>query len=142
MDELSAALRIKEEAKTQEELMKNIIDEEEFEMLKEKKLCKRDYKLEVEKIKQIRHEIIDLDKNVTVLKTNMIQKFEAWFFKRYGISIADLDNPLINQNEGEDERDEEIEKVKPEDVDEDALAYIQAKKRVKELQRARKNERR
>ena len=72
----------------------------------------------------------------------MIQKFEAWFFKRYGISIADLDNPLINQNEGEDERDEEIEKVRPEDVDEDALAYIQAKKRVKELQRARKNERR
>ena len=142
MDELSAALRIKEEAKTQEELMKNIIDEEEFEMLKEKKLCKRDYKLEVEKIKQIRHEIIDLDKNVTVLKTNMIQKFEAWFFKRYGISIADLDNPLINQNEGEDERDEETEKVKPEDVDEDALAYIHAKKRVKELQRARKNERR
>jgi kinesin family protein 6/9 len=68
-------------------------------MLKEKKLSKRDYKLEVEKIKQIRHEIIELDKNVTSLKTTMIQKFEAWFFKRYGISIADLDNPLINQNE-------------------------------------------
>lgn len=39
-----------------------------------------------------------MDKNVTALKTTMIQKFESWFFKRYGISIADLDNPLINQN--------------------------------------------
>ena len=68
-------------------------------MMKEKKLCKRDYKLEVEKIKQLRSEIIELDKNVTSLKTSMIQKFEAWFFKRYGISVADLDNPLLNQND-------------------------------------------
>lgn len=58
IDELSAALRTKEEGKTQEEIIKNIIDEEEFEMLKEKKLCKRDYKLEVEKIKQIRNDIV------------------------------------------------------------------------------------
>ena len=68
-------------------------------MIKEKKLCKRDYKLELEKIKLIRNEIIELDKNITSLKTNMIQKFEEWFFKRYGISVADLENPLLNQNE-------------------------------------------
>ena len=72
-------------------------------MMKEKKKCKRDYKLDVEKIKQIRNDIIELDKNVTSLKTNMIQKFESWFFKRYGITVADLDNPLLNQNENNDE---------------------------------------
>jgi kinesin family protein 6/9 len=43
-----------------------------------------------------------LDKNITTLKTTMIQKFEEWFFKRYGISVADLDNPLLNQNEKDD----------------------------------------
>jgi hypothetical protein len=43
--------------------------------MKEKKICKRDYKLEVEKIKQLRNDIIELDKNVTSLKTTMIQKF-------------------------------------------------------------------
>ena len=59
-------------------------------MMKEKKISKRDYKLEVEKIKQLRNDIIELDKNVTSLKTTMIQKFEAWFFKRYGITVADL----------------------------------------------------
>ena len=32
----------------------------------------------------------------------MIQKFEAWFFKRYGISVADLDNPLLNENDKEE----------------------------------------
>jgi hypothetical protein len=34
------------------------------------------------------------------------------------------------------------ETPKNEDVDEDALAYIQAKKKVQDLQRARRNERR
>lgn len=68
--------------------------------MKEKKLCKRDYKLEVQKIKQLRGEIIELDKNVTSLKTTLIQKFQAWFFKRYGISVQDLDNPLLNENDG------------------------------------------
>lgn len=34
----------------------------------------------------------------------MIQKFEEWFFKRYGISVADLENPLLNQNDQEDDR--------------------------------------
>jgi hypothetical protein len=33
----------------------------------------------------------------------MIQKFEAWFFKRFGITVADLENPLLNQNENADE---------------------------------------
>lgn len=110
--------------------------------MKQKKLCKRDYKLQVEKIKQLRNDIIELDKNVTSLKTTMIQKFEAWFFKRYGITVADLQNPLLNQNENAEQEEKINENVKPEDVDEDALAYIHAKKRVNQLQRARKNERR
>lgn len=29
-------------------------------------------------------------------KSNMIFKFEEWFSKKYGISINDVDNPLIN----------------------------------------------
>jgi kinesin family member 6/9 len=103
LEELSGKLHQKEDNKTPEELAKNIIDEEEFELIKQKKVCKRDYKLELEKIKLLRNEIVELDKNITSLKTSMIQKFEEWFFKRYGISVADLENPLLNQNEGEDE---------------------------------------
>ena len=40
-------MKQKEENKTQEEISKNIIDEEEFELIKKKKMCKRDYKNEV-----------------------------------------------------------------------------------------------
>ncbi len=73
----------------------------------------------------------------------MIQKFEEWFFKRYGISIADLENPLINQTDDLAEEDVEIaERPKSDDIDEDALAYIHAKKKVAQLQRARRNEKR
>lgn len=143
LEEISTNLKAKEDGKTQEELSKNIIDEEEFEMMKEKKKCKRDYKLEVEKIKQIRNDIIGLDQNVNSLKTSMIQKFESWFFKRYGITVADLDNPLLNQNENnEEETPQYNDTARQDDVDQDALAYIHAKKRVHQLQRARKNERR
>lgn len=69
----------------------------------------------------------------------MIQKFEEWFFKRYGISVADLENPLLNQNDREDEREEaELSAPRSDDIDEDALAYIHAKKKVFQIQRAKK----
>lgn len=71
--------------------------------MKEKKGVKRGYKADVEKIKQLRGEIVEVDKNVTSLKTALIEKFEAWFFKRYGITVADLDNPLLNENENVEE---------------------------------------
>ena len=69
----------------------------------------------------------------------MIQKFEEWFFKRYGISVADLENPLLNQNEQEEETVEAQTAPRSEDIDQDALAYIQAKKKVFQIQRAKKN---
>lgn len=128
----------KEETKTPEEIAKNIIDEEEFELIKEKKVCKRDYKLQLEKIKLLRNDIIELDKNITTLKTTMIQKFEEWFFKRYGISVADLENPLLNQNDHEEDRMEVESTPKSEDIDEDALAYIQAKRKVFQIQKAKR----
>ena len=128
----------KEETKTPEEIAKNIIDEEEFELIKEKKVCKRDYKLQLEKIKLLRNDIIELDKNITTLKTTMIQKFEEWFFKRYGISVADLENPLLNQNDHEEDRMEVESTPKSEDIDEDAWAYIQAKRKVFQIQKAKR----
>lgn len=77
-------------------MVKNIIDEEEFQLIKQKKMAKRDYKMDVEKIKEFRNAIVQMDANITQLKTAMIQSFQQWFFKRYGISVADLDNPLLN----------------------------------------------
>ena len=49
---------------------------------------------------------------------------------------------MINQNdEVAEETYEEVERPRTDDVDEDALAYIHAKKKVMQLQRARKERR-
>ena len=106
-------------------------------MLKKKKENKRIYKQEVEKIKMIRNNLIEIDGNITSLKTSLLQKFEEWFWKRYGIHVSDLDNPLINRREEDEEREEQRVENR-EEVDEDALAYIKAKKKVSEIQRAMK----
>jgi kinesin family protein 6/9 len=45
----------------------------------------------------MRNNLIEIDQNLTALKTSLLQKFEQWFFKKYGISISDIENPLINQ---------------------------------------------
>jgi hypothetical protein len=45
---------------------------------------------------------------------------------------------LLNQNDQEQERQENESMQKTEDIDEDALAYIQAKKKVFQIQRAKK----
>ena len=87
----------------------------------------------------IRNEIIELDKNITSLKTALIQKFQEWFFKRYGISVADLQNPLINENDQDQLEENESSQAKNDDVDEDALAYIQAKRKVFQIQKAKKS---
>ncbi len=47
LEQIQLQLKQKEENKTQEEINKNIIDEEEFELIKKKKMSKRDYKNEV-----------------------------------------------------------------------------------------------
>ena len=139
METINGKLQQKEDNKTKEELIKNIIDEEEFELIKQKKSCKRDYKLEIEKYKLLKNEILEMDKNITALKTALLSKFEEWFFKRYGISVADLDNPLLNQTDQDDEGEENEAPAPTEDIDEDALAYIHAKKKVFQIQKAKKS---
>ena len=96
--------------------------------------------MDVEKIKELRNAIVQMDANITQLKTAMIQNFQQWFFKRYGISVADLDNPLLNQQENDQPHEEVLNQAaRNQDVDEDALAYIHAKKKVMQIQRAKKN---
>lgn len=96
LDQISSTLKQKETSKTQEEINQGIIDEEEFELLKQKKEAKRQYKLQVEKIKSMRVNLIEIDQTLTALKTSLLQKFEQWFLKKYGIAISDIENPLIN----------------------------------------------
>jgi kinesin family protein 6/9 len=64
-------------------------------------------------------------------------RFEEHFLKKYGLALQDLNNPLINQKEEDYSLDDAEEKN---DVDPDAVAYIRAKNKVHQLQKARKQE--
>ena len=55
--------------------------------------------------------------------------------KKYGLALQDLNNPLINQQE-EDYSMDDAEANN--DVDPDAVAYIRAKNKVHQLQKARR----
>lgn len=59
------------------------------------------------------------------MKNMLLVKFEEWFEKKYGISINDIDNPLINEPS-----EENISEHASDEIDPEALAYIKAKQKV------------
>lgn len=97
IEELKQQLDKKQVNKNQEEITHGIIDEEEYEIIKQLKELKKKYKDDVSLIKNYKSEIIIIDKNIKQSKALLLQKFEDWFFKKYGITINDINNPLINQ---------------------------------------------
>ncbi len=105
------------------------------------KELKREYKSSSEKIKVLKSAIILIEQNIQQvafffslkIKKKLIQcknllfsEFEKWFRKKYGISINDLDNPLINNKS-----DDGSENNDNDEYDPDALTYIKAKQKVK-----------
>lgn len=84
---------------------------------------KKKFKAESEKIKELKSIIILVNQNIQQAKTNLLQKFEDFFQKRYLI-------PLHVAAEDHTPKDNEEVISVGEDVDADALAYIRAKKKV------------
>lgn len=125
----------KQEFKNQEEIQKGIIDEEEFEIIKEIKQQKKDYKQLFEQIKNMKLECQMIENNIQQNKLNLLREFERFFQKKYGLSIHDLNNPDINNKND----DYQIE-VDSEDQDMEAQVYKNAKKKVNMLNKARKQE--
>ncbi|EGR33967.1 kinesin family member 9, putative [Ichthyophthirius multifiliis] len=148
IEKIKIALDKKQENKNQEEIQQGIIDEEEYQIMQSLKEKKKDYKLYANQVKELKSTIIIIDQTITNCKNQLLSRFEEWFQKKYGISINDIENPLINQPS-----EDNISNNKSEDIDQDALAYIRAKKmylyiyniylfifKVSQLQKARKIE--
>ncbi|CAK90109.1 unnamed protein product (macronuclear) [Paramecium tetraurelia] len=127
----------KQQNKNQEEIAQGIIDEEEYQILKELKDLKKSLKQNQSNIKTLKSEINELDQNIVQSKQLLVQKFEEHFLKKYGLTLQDINNPLVNQKEEEYSINDPSEQ---DDVDQDALAYIRAKNKVTQLQKARKQE--
>lgn len=86
----------KQDFKNQEEIQKGIIDEEEFEIIKEIKKQKKEYKQEYEQIRQLKLECQLIESNIQQSKLTLLREFEKFFKRKYGLTIHDLDNPYIN----------------------------------------------
>ncbi|KAL4442793.1 hypothetical protein ABPG74_010682 [Tetrahymena malaccensis] len=135
IENLKLKLDKKQANKNQEEILQGIIDEEEYEIMQQLKEKKKYYKQYAQQVKDLKSTIIIIDQNIIHTKNVLLNKFEEWFQKKYGISVNDIENPLINQPS-----EENITDNKSEDIDPEALAYIKAKKKVTQLQKARKME--
>ncbi|CAD8210486.1 unnamed protein product [Paramecium pentaurelia] len=132
-----AIIAQKQQNKNQEEIAQGIIDEEEYGTLKELKDLKKKLKQNQDTIRNLKSEINTIDQNIIQSKAALVQKFEEHFLKKYGLTLQDINNPLVNQKEEEYSINDPSEQ---DDVDQDALAYIRAKNKVTQLQKARKQE--
>lgn len=122
----------KQETKNQDEIQQGIIDEEEYQYIKDLKELKKRFKAETDKIKELKSIIVLVNQNIQQAKSILLQKFEEFFQKRYLI-------PLHVQVEDQTPKDEEVISV-GEDVDADALAYIRAKKKVDFIHKIKKQD--
>jgi len=89
------------------------------------KELKRKFKAESDKVRELKSTIILINQNIQQSKSASLQKFEEFFQKRYLI-------PLHVSMEDHTPKATEDEIVSNSDeVDNDALAYIRAKKKVR-----------
>jgi len=84
---------------------------------------KKKFKVESERVKELKSTIILVNQNIQVAKSSLLQKFEDFFQKRYLI-------PLHVSMEEHTPKNAEEDVISNDDVDNDALAYIRAKKKV------------
>ena len=86
-----------------QEIQQGIIDEEEYEIIIEIKDLKKQYKLQSEQLKEAKSKLVYLDQIIQKVfrllksKQSLLNQFEQWFLKKYGIRVQDLDNVKINQ---------------------------------------------
>ena len=103
--------------------------------MKEIKEKKKEYKYYFDKIKAIKNEIVQIEQSISHNKKELLLEFEKFFKGKYGIEIADLENPIINE-ESEDSFAQHIS----EGSDNGASKFNNAKIKVSKLQKARKQE--
>jgi len=134
IDRLKTLIERKQETKNQDEIQQGIIDEEEYQYIKNLKELKKKFKVESEKIKELKSTIVLINQNIQLSKGTLLQKFEDHFQKKFLI-------PLHVSMEDHSVKEAEDVISQSEDVDNDALAYIRAKKKVDYIQKVKKQDR-
>lgn len=108
----------------------DIIDEEEFVYIKKLRDLKKQYRIKFDYIKGVKDEVANLNRDIEFLREKMVAEFERWYENKYRYL------PVVRE---ENRTDPKLAQEKStEDLDQDALAYIKAKKNVQTLHKAKK----
>ena len=117
--------------------MTNVIDEEEVKLLEELKVTKEEYKETVKQFNEYKSEIHELKEGLDLLKIKYVENFEKWFFEKYNVGLEEHELRLAKAKYGINVEDEK-EKEKIYNPDEEA--YMNAKRKIQTIKRAKKNE--
>ena len=115
----------------------NIIDEEECKFISDLKDVKENYKEQLNLFKEAKSDKEYIDTNIEELKLGLVQKFESWFSKRYGIRIDEYELRMNKSRFGiptEEEMDKEL------NYDPEEMAYFNAKKKIANIHKAKRME--
>eukprot|EP01022_Parablepharisma_sp_SALTPOND_P024934 TRINITY_DN562_c0_g1_i1.p25 TRINITY_DN562_c0_g1~~TRINITY_DN562_c0_g1_i1.p25 ORF type:complete len:235 (+),score=57.25 TRINITY_DN562_c0_g1_i1:25798-26502(+) len=139
--------RLKEQLDKKRELLRaegeaagDVIDEEEFAIIKELKDHKKVYKQNYDEYHAMKSDVLIIKQNIDQLKQQLILSFDDWYDKTYGpyLGMSNQGSTLLQfQMEGESK---EYEQKLEEEIDPEALAYIRAKKKVETTHKAKKIE--
>ena len=117
--------------------MTNVIDEEEVKFLEELKIKKEEYKNTVKQFNEYKTQIHDIKEGLDLLKIQYVDNFEKWFLQKYNVGLEEHELRLAKAKYGINIEDEK-EKEKIYNPDEEA--YMNAKKKIQTIKRAKKNE--
>ena len=155
MDQVKADLDRKAQEKKDQineiEEDEEIVDEEEFGMIKKLKELKKVYRSNFEQLKQAKSNVNSLNKELDDSKQELITAFEKWMEETFE---EDVGKAEMTSNMGRSVKRGQQASLSPVrsqdgtvegdniDVDKDAMAFIRAKKHVGSLHKAKKAEKR
>ena len=136
IDEIKVKLNEKKQNKLNlADEMTNVIDEEECQFLDDLKARRDEYKEVVTNFNKLKEEMRNIKDNIEMMKVKYVENFENWFLEKYGIAIDQHELMLAKARYGVNV-EEEKEKEKQFDPDEEA--YMNAKKKVQNIHKAKK----
>ena len=138
IDEIKLKLNEKKQNKLNlADEMTNVIDEEEVKFLEELKIKKEEYKNTVKQFNEYKSQIHEIKENLDLMKIKYVENFEKWFLQKYNVSLEEHELRLAKAKYGINIEDEK-EKEKIYNPDEEA--YMNAKRKIQTIKRAKKNE--
>ena len=138
IDEIKSKLDDKKQNKLNlADEMTNVIDEEEVKLLEELKIKKEEYKETVKNFNEYKKQIHEIKENLDLMKIKYVENFEKWFLQKYNVGLEEHELRLAIAKYGINIEDEK-EKEKIYNPDEEA--YMNAKRKIQTIKRAKKNE--